>query len=254
MTTDNYHILKLCAITFLMFGSFSNMYYDILQINITIRCILQSIGYISVPLYAFLEVKSFHYTEHRFGHLLKILWIGLLSEVPFSMMMTGNPLNTKLHNVCLTAFFGFVCLWICDRNFSTVFRCITANKKFLAFTDFCVKGLLTSIFTVVAHVFHAEYGLYAIPMLMILNGAEHNNHKKIIQLIAVLIWCVLQVFSRNFTALSVLLALPLIYALQDRKSICTLKNDKFRKFERYFYPLHLVIMTIVKIIVMMQKI
>lgn len=91
-------------------------------------------------------------------------------------------------------------------------------------------------------------------MLMILNGAEYNSHKKIIQLIAVLIWCVLQILGRNFTALSVLLALPLIYALQDRKSVCTLKNDKFRKIERYFYPLHLVLMTIVKIIVMMQKI
>ena len=220
----------------------------------TIRCILQSIGYISVPLYIFLEVKAFHYTEHRFRHLMKILWIGLLSEVPFSMMMTGNPLNTKIHNACLTAFIGFVCMWICDRDFGTVFRCITTNRKFLNFADFCVKGLITSISALTAYWLNAEYGLYAIPMLMIMNGAEHSRHKKTVQATAVLIWCVLQILSRNFTALSVVLAIPLIYVLQDRKSICSLKNDKFRKSERYFYPLHLVLMAIVKCIAVLQKI
>lgn len=199
-------------------------------------------------------MKSFHYTEHRFRHLLKILLIGLLSEIPFSMMMTGNPLNTELHNACLTAFLGFVCLWICDRNFGTVFRCITTNRKFLNFADFCVKGLLTAISALTAHLCGAEYGLYAVPMLMIMNGAEHSRHKKTVQAAAVLIWCVLQVLGRNFTALSVILALPLIYALQDRKSVCSLKNNKFRKSERYFYPLHLVLMAIIKFIVVVQKI
>lgn len=222
--------------------------------NSTIRCILRSISYISIPLYAFLEVKSFHHTEHRFRHLLKILWIGLLSEIPFSMMMTGNPLNTKLHNACLTAFIGFVCLWICDRDFGTVFRCITTNRKFLNFTDFCVKGLLTTISALIAHLCGAEHGLYAVPMLMIMNGAEHSRHKKTVQAVSVLTWCVLQILGRNFTALSVVFALPLIYALQNRKSVCSLKNNKFRKSERYFYPVHLVLMAIVKFIVMVQKI
>lgn len=239
---------------FLTIGSFSNMYYDILQMNSTIRCILQSIGYISVPLYTFLKVKSFHYTEHRFRHILKILWIGLLSEIPFSMMMTGNPLNTKIHNDCMTAFLGFVCLWICDRDFGTVFKCITKNRNFLNFTDFCVKGLLTSISAVTAHLLNAEYGLYAIPMLMIMNGAERSRHKKTVQATAVLIWCVLQILGRNFTTLSVLLALPLIYGLQDRKSVFSLKNNRFRKAERYFYPLHLVIMAVAKFIAMIRTI
>lgn len=220
----------------------------------TTRCVLQSIGYISVPLYTFLEMKSFHYTEHRFRHLLKILWIGLLSEVPFSMMMTGNPLNTKVHNACMTAFLGFVCLWICDRDFGTVFKCITTNRKFLKFTDFCVKGLLTSISALIAHSFNAEYGLYAIPMLMIMNRAEHSRYKKTVQATAVLTWCVLQILGRNFTALSVVFALPLIYTLQNKKSVCNLKNDKFRKPERYFYPLHLLLMAIIKSIIILQKI
>lgn len=239
---------------FLIAGSFGSMFYDILQMDNTIRCILRSIGYISVPLYAFLEVKSFHYTEHRFRHLLKILWTGLLSEIPFSMMMTGNPLNTKLHNACLTAFLGFACLWICNRDFGTVFRCITANRKFLNFADFCVKGLLTTIFALTVHLCSAEHELYAVPMLMIMNGAEHSRHKKSVQATAVLVWCALQILGRNFTALSVILALPLMYALQDRKSVCSLKHDKFRKSERFFYPVHLVFMAVVKFIVLIRKI
>ncbi|MDE6834584.1 MAG: hypothetical protein K2J39_10140 [Ruminococcus sp.] len=67
-----------------------------------------------------------------------------------------------------------------------------------------------------------------------MNGAEYSRHKKTIQATAVLIWCVLQILSRNFTALSVVLAIPLIYVLQGRKSVFNLKNNKFRKSERYF--------------------
>ena len=251
LTTDNYRILKRCAMLSLGTGIFGNMFYDVVGISDTIRNVLEGIGYISVPLYSFLEVKAFHHTESKRKHLLKIFLTSLASEIPFNMMRTGNPFSFKIQNMGLSAMISFICLWIADRDFKKPFRNMLREKS-LNLLSFSTKGMIAGIGAMACWYLKAEYGLHAVPMLMIMEGAEHCSHKKIIQAFSLSAWCGMMILSENFTALTAVLALIPIYFFQNRKSLFHVKESKFtKKLERDFYPLCLWNMTITKIIILM---
>ena len=240
LTTENYRILKWSAMLTVRTGIFGTMFYDVVGMNDTARNILEGVGYISVPLYSFLEVKAFHYTESRWKHLLKILLIGIISMIPFSMMHTGNPFSTDVQNACLTALTAYLCIWIGDRDFRKPFEKIFHGRKFLNLISFSTKGMIAGIGAVTCHFLNAENGLYAVPMIMLLDGAERCRHKKIVQALALAAWSGLMILSRNYTALTAVSALLPIYLLQDRKSLFSLKesrlNELLKIFEKIFYP------------------
>lgn len=255
LTTENYRLLKWTSMLTLGIGTFGTMFYDVAGINDTAKHILKSVGYISVPLYSFLEVKAFYHTENRGKHLLKIFLLGLVSVIPFSMMITGNMFTLKKQNACLTALIGFLCLWIADRDFRKPFEKYIHSRKFLNLISFSVNGIIAGFGAIGAAYLKAENGLYALPMLMIFKGAEKHRHKKLIQTVAVLVWCGLMILSRNYFALPALLALIPIWILQDRDSVFQMKENKIngilKIIERIFYPVCLWGMGIAKLIMLM---
>jgi len=256
LTTDNYRILKWTSMLTLGTGIFGTMFNDIAGMSDTAHHILESVGYISVPLYSFLEVKAFHHTESKWEHFLKIFLLGLASVIPFSMMMTGNPFTIEKQNACLTALIGFLCLCTADRDFRKPFEKYIHSRKFLNLISFSVNGIIAGTGAITASFLKAENGLYAMPMLMIMNGAENCCHKKFAQTIALLAWCGQMMLSRNYYALSALLALIPIWILQDRDSVFKMKdgraNQFLKVFERIFYPACLWGMGIAKTIMLMM--
>jgi len=256
LTTDNYRILKWTSMLTLGTGIFGTMFYDLTGMSGTANHILGSVGYISVPLYSFLEVKAFHHTESKWRHFLKIFFAGIASVIPFSMMMTGNLFTIEKQNTCLTALIGFTCLWIADRDFRKPFEKYIHSRKFLNMISFSVNGIIAGIGAMGAFYLKAENGLYAMPMLMIMNGAENCKYKKFVQTIALLVWCGQMILSKNYYALSALLALIPIWILQDRDSVFQMKDGKVNQFlkifERIFYPACLWGLGIAKMIMLMM--
>ncbi len=250
--TENYRILKWSAMLTLGIGSFGTMFHDVTGLGDIGRHVMESIGYISVPLYAFLQVKSFHYTKSKSKHLWKIFLLALFSFIPFSMMKTGSPFALNLQSACVTALIGFICLWLADRDFKKPFAQYIRNRKFLQLISGSARGLIAGTGAVGAYFLHAENGLYALPMLMILDSAEQSRHKKFVQGMALAVWCLLMVLSKNFYALTALIALFPIYFLQDKAPLFQCKESRFNQFmlkaEQKFYPAHLLIMMIAKII------
>jgi hypothetical protein len=256
LTTDNYRLLKWTSMLTLGTGIFTAMFNDVAGMSSTAQHILKSIGYISVPLYSFLEVKAFHHTENKWKHFLKIFLLGLASVIPFSMMVSGNPFTIEKQNACLTALIGFLCLWIADRNFRKPFEKYIHSRKFLNLISFSVNGIIAGTGVITASFLKAENGLYAMPMLMIMNGAENCRHKKLVQAIALLAWCGQMMLSKNYYALSALLSLIPIWILQDRDSVFQMKDGKanhfLEVFEMIFYPACLWGMGIAKTIMLMM--
>ena len=256
LTTENYRVLKWTSMLTLGTGIFGKIFYDITGMSDPVQNIFESIGYISVPLYSFLEVKAFHHTEHRWKHLLKIFLLYLASYIPYSMMMTGNLFTIGNQNICLTALIGFLCLWTADRDFRKPFEEYIHSRKFLNLISFSVNGIIAGIGVITASFLKAENGLYAMPMLMIMNGAENCRHKKLVQAIALLAWCGQMMLSKNYYALSALLSLIPIWILQDRDSVFQMKDGKANHFlevlEMIFYPACLWGMGIAKTIMLMM--
>lgn len=256
LTTENYRVLKWTSMLTLGTGIFGKIFYDITGMSDPVQNIFESIGYISVPLYSFLEVKAFHHTEHRWKHLLKIFLLYLVSYIPYSMMMTGNLFTIENQNICLTALIGFLCLWTADRDFRKPFEEYIHSRKFLNLISFSTNGIIAGIGAIGASYLKAESGLYALPLLMIFNGAENSRHKKIVQAIAMLVWCGQMILSKNYYALSAILALIPIWILQDRDSVFHERESKVNQnlkiFERIFYPACLWGMALAKTIMLMM--
>ena len=251
-STDNYRILKWSAMLLLSAGISGTMLSDITRLGDIGRHVLESIGYISVPLYSFLEVKAFHHTKSKWRHLRKIFLTALASFVPFSLMKTGRPFDVSSQSACVTALIGFVCLWIADRNFQKPFEKYLHNKKILKMISFSARGMIAGLGAVLAHYLNAQDGLYALPMLMILDSAEKHSHKKFVQGISLAVWCLLMILSKNFYALTAPLALFLIYFLQDKKISFQIKNETLNEYlkimETTFYPVILWGLALVKFI------
>ena len=113
------------------------------------------LGRLAFPIFAFLIVEGYVHTSDVKKYMKRLLLFGLISEIPFNLIMTGSIIFPFHQNVMFTLLLGLLCIRALDQykqNRSWKTRGLTILKIFLflligtiGFVDYGATGILTII-------------------------------------------------------------------------------------------------------------
>ena len=255
-------VLKIIAIVAMLFDHLGYVLNSCGFINDQLLLSFTVVGRLAFPLFCFLLVESFYFTKDRNRHLLQIGLLFLVSEIFFDMaLILEAPLRfsfdaLRVQNTCLTLFLGFLMLKIENADFSVLLKKMYINDFFNKMFLKCIKIVIIGFFSLLAILLKSDYVWRGIILIAILNFARNNKHRNLCQAFALAFF----VFSMGVSIplyISVFYTLVPICIAQRKQSNNVIKGrfsevltcDISRKICRYFYPLHLVLFTIFRIIV-----
>lgn len=101
--------------------------------------ILTLIGRISFPIFAFFIVEGFLHTSNLKKYLKRLLYLALISEIPYDLAMSGKVVNFQRQNVIWTLLIGLLIISIinhCVINKSHVISSIFLTVLLLGIATF----------------------------------------------------------------------------------------------------------------------
>lgn len=196
-------------------------------------CILTAVGGITFPIMAFLLTEGFHYTRSRKKYLLRLITIGLLAQFPYVAALQMMQMN-----IMFTLAWGLILIWIADQIRLQVLR-ILLLCLFMILTvgyDWGIAGVL------IIYLFERmrEYGRWRIllgvlVMPVLVGGTElmHylNGAKEVLP-------DLLMIWFGSFAA----------YVLLCRYRGYRGGRKKGQYWFYFYYPFHLVLLAILRII------
>lgn len=70
------------------------------------------IGSLAVPVYAFLMIEGYLYTDSVKWHVLKIVIYSIVMEVPFAFYLTHKPWTYEAHNPMVAILISLIMVWV----------------------------------------------------------------------------------------------------------------------------------------------
>lgn len=183
---------------------------------------MRMIGRIAFPIFLFLLVEGFRYTRNRKKYILRLFFFSLLSEIPFNLMVTGEPWDLEFfhQNVLFTLLIAFVTLWALE---SLEKSAETQSVYYVCAMAVVFVGMYTAQ---VCRTDYASYGVLAAVVMYVLRGNRT---------IAILSGCLVLGSMGGLEWYCFLSVIPLL--LYNGK-----RGFSFRYFFYVFYPLHLLVL------------
>lgn len=214
---------------------------------------LRCIGRIAFPLYAFMIAEGFAHTEksgHTGKYLIRLALLALLSEIPYDIGLYGTFPRMDHTNVIFTLLVGLLMLYGISHTSSLP-----------------LQAVIIVLCAYTAEFIHSSYGYAGVTLILLYHlyvqyGKDKNTGTRILILcgIAMLFGgyylchnarsmdpsTVIAVFKRStWTQTGVLASVPLIAFYNGKKGQ---DSPVFRWFYRLFYPLHLSVFTLLRIL------
>lgn len=220
------------------------------------------IGRISFPLFVFLMIESFYYTNNKPKHLLRIGLLAVISEVPFDMVLARTPVYWERQNVCVTLFLGFLMLMIIHSSsfakLNDIYYKVIKRKRFTEFLFFASIVVVWGLFMLIAYIVSCDYGWYGIFLVGILDFARRAKKKK---LWTILGFAVFMVLHKKLTYAVCIIDVLMIFFARFTGQESSASSEKGSKpiskfhlrFFRCFYPLHLFILGTINILLPFLK-
>lgn len=198
------------------------------------------IGRLAFPLYAFMLVQGFIHTSDLKKYKKRMLFVAIISEIPFNLVAGGGLIYPFHQNVCWTLLLGLYALEIMEG--------LTAD---LTLKERLLKAFkLTGIILLAAFSF-SDYGTLGLAMILLFYITRKNTTlNKIIQLIGMIALNIIfmeglsipvDLFGMVYyfpTQGFAVFALPLIWLYNGKKG----STNKAVQLGFYaFYPVHLLI-------------
>lgn len=184
--------------------------------------ILRTIGRIAMPIFAFQVAIGFKKTSSKPKYILRMFITALISEFPLIFMLNSAGFAHSTLNICFTFTFALTSLYFMDLG--------KTNKFFFLAALF---SLLLSLFIPM------DYGLYSI--LLVLLFYFFDNQKLYYTFGMILIALTYYVFEKSYIQVFMLLSLPFLYLYNGKKG----KSLKYWFYA--FYPLHMLIIALIRI-------
>ncbi|MBQ6559565.1 MAG: hypothetical protein IJL85_01910 [Erysipelotrichaceae bacterium] len=161
---------------------------------------MRIVGRIAMPLFAFAVAEGYIHTRDRKKYLLRMLVMGMISEIPFDLVLFGKPLEFTHQNIMMTfayAIIGLMCYEkIADHKtlsipgllilllfvISSLFLCLDYNIIALAviYTFYLLRKKPLWLRTIVAMLFYYAFrnvGIYRFGLLGFLPIFLYNGQR-----------------------------------------------------------------------------
>ena len=214
-------ILKLIAVTtmlmdhsgYLIFNGFSFMNY---------------IGRLSFPIFAFLITEGYVHTSNLKKYFSRLLIFAVISQIPYMLLFKNNNFNL---NILFTLSLGLLSI-------------TTYNK----FKNKIIGFLFVIFYAVLAHFIHVDYGWFGIAIIFIFyifkNKKLYMNILFIFTTFINYIYYLAKTSRVEYLLIFLFCALSLIpINLYNGK-----KGKNIKYFLYLFYPLHLILLYVIKLI------
>lgn len=220
------------------------------------------VGRISFPLFVFLMIESFYYTNNRLKHLLRIGLLAVISEVPFDMLLARTPVYWGRQNVCVTLFLGFLMLTIVHSSSFTklndIFMKMIKRKRFAEFLFFSSVVVVWGLFMLIAYCVCCDYGWFGIFLVGILDFSRRAKKKNFWTILGFVVFMVL---NKKITYAVCIIDVLMIFFARFTGQESSASSEKGSKpiskfhlwFFRCFYPLHLFILGTINVLLPFLK-
>lgn len=222
-------MLKLIAIitmlidhTALLLGEelavFTEPIFEFGETTVTLYFIMRKIGRLAFPIFCFLVTEGFIHTRNRKRYMLNMLLFAVISEIPYNFMKCGHPFFIAEQNVFFTLLLGVTLLYIYE----------TVNQEALkAGLMFCVAA--------VAFFLEADYGLRGVLLILLLYALKDRPAVKTLLSYPML--------SGGFAAFCAFVPINMYNGKRG-----FIKSGLLKYGFYVFYPLHITVLVIIKII------
>ena len=190
------------------------------------------IGRLTAPIMCFFLAEGYEYTRSKYKYGTRLLIFALISQVPFSYLLTGRLLGGKF-NMIFTLFLCFMMLVCFERIENRLLRMILCLGLFFI-CSYCDWGIMAPLWVIVFAVFR-----------------EDKKKMNVFYILTCIFWAVRSaslavadggVWYSSLWQAGSLLALPVINAYNGEPG----KNTKFSKwFFYWFYPIHILIIAVI---------
>lgn len=111
------------------------------------------LGRLAFPIFCFLLAEGFEKTRSRSRYALRLFLFALISEIPFDLLFSLNPVSWKNQNVFFTLLLGFLTMWGMEK--------IKERSRDLM-TQWCLQVLLVMAAGFLSEKISCDYGAYGI--------------------------------------------------------------------------------------------
>ena len=196
--------------------------------------ILRCVGRLAFPLFAFMAVEGYLRTRNLKNYLLRLLMLGVISEIPFDLLVSGSVFYPVHQNVIWTIVLGLCCIW--------AFENIAADRQRLLSAVVIIASLGAAI---IANVDYSSAGVLTLFAFYAFRGSTVRC--RLLQLLSLGIINLMLLGGVELTfpyqALAVL-SLPIIWLYDGSQG----PHDGFIKAANYlFYPAHMLILALLAI-------
>ena len=180
------------------------------------------LGRMAFPIFAFQTAVGYRHTHDLGGYCKRLLIFGLVSEIPFDLMISGSPVFRFHQNVMFTLLLGLLACRAYDlRKWGLlVLLCLAGIPTF---PDYGILGIATVL---MFHVFR-EYQWCQLLMLIAINWFGYEGQQLIVGTLTVPV-----------QAFAILAFLPIALYNGEKG-----RGGKLLQYGSYvFYPLHMLIL------------
>lgn len=108
--------------------------------------LLRVIGRIAFPIFAFLLVEGYFHTRSIPKYMSRLLFMAVISEVPYDLLMFGQIVDLRRQNVFFTLFLGILMLYLFETRSNAVTKVISLLLVLLVseavISDYNSSGLI----------------------------------------------------------------------------------------------------------------
>lgn len=201
---------------------------------------LRSVGRMAFPIYCFLLVEGFFHTSNVKKYAIRLVILALISEIPFDWSLFGELPKWDKTNVVFTLLIGLLMIWILEES---------KKEKFLGIENIVAKKIVVLLSYVVgmviAYFASVDYNIVGVAVIVLmycLHGEERN--KRLLAFAAGV--AILALGCGTMEAWAFLMLIPIAFYNGKRGSDSKVMRYAFN----YFYPIHLLIIGIVRTILL----